>query len=416
MSARLKASALFYAVTMSLLAATLVGAMIWMAHFRSQRAEHWLLRERLAANARSGAYAALLQQQYPLGEELFDLFGQAADSVVLERIPYGALDLVWSTARMRGAEARMWSLAGGAMPEDGVLWLARKWGPLHLCGDARITGTVHIAGGDVRRGHIEGRPFTGERLVDGRIVDHKDALPALRDGLEETLRILGSGRTALPESPWTPGSEAACCRVAVLDLHDSFDPIPRGLIGPLVLRCPDTLFIPADTGLRDVLVLAPYIIIAPDARLSGQFIAPLGIEVGRGAQLAFPSLLAVVRDELLSESPCIAVGDSAVIRGAIVAIDHSIRGRRDLVRIAPEAMVDGEVYATGDVELRGTVRGSVMAAGLSLRTPASSYQGYLLDGVIGPCTASERWGFGLVTNLHRNIIQCGPIVHSGTGV
>lgn len=418
---RIKASALLYAVTVALLLGMIMGSLVLLTHFRNVRTERWLVHERIASNARSAAYAMLgnsmSEEEQPT--EL-DLFGDGTDSATVRIIPWGGLDLLRSHAWHGDQDAWVTAFAGRAFPDDVILDLPRSAGPVHLCGDARLHGDVRVPQADVRRGHIEGRPFSGDRLVEGRILRSEDGTRSLRTDMQDRIQRLCMGFPL--EQEGTPIPQELRGEDVV---WDGTGPIPLlqfngpthlfgyQLRGPLIIRCNDSLSIDQENVLDMVLIQAPFIAIDPGAIITAQCFASEGILLGEGAELRFPSLLAVWRDGRSSEAVRIELGTGSLLQGAIVNVDRSIRGRQDGgIIIAPQAAVHGEVYAEGTVQLQGEVHGSVVARGFSLRTSASIYRGHILDGKIGPYNVGTTWGFGITDRTdERTILQWGVMEH-----
>ena len=65
------------------------------------------------------------------------------------------------------------------------------------------------------------------------------------------------------------------------------------------------------------------------------------------------------------------------------------------MRIASEALVEGEVLVEGSIQHLGVIRGMLRANELLLRSSASVYRGYLLDGILEPWPEAMGWAFGL---------------------
>jgi hypothetical protein len=419
MRKRIRASALFYAITVALLVGMVLGSMVLLTHYRSRNVEQWIVHERLASNARSACYAALNHDASENGEHWpLDLFADGADSAAVQKVPWGGVDLVIATAWHGEQQAVLSGYAGALVANDVVLDLARSAGPLHLCGDARIAGDVRVPLADVRRGHIEGRPYSGDVLVNGRVFRSGEEQGSIRNDLAERTKALCQGGTMAKET-----------LVEVLEdgkLHTELDealaiPVLRysgktrisglDLRGPLVIRCNDSLTIDADNHMDMVLIQAPFISIADGADLNVQCFAAQGIAVGPNVVLRFPSLLAVWRDDHQSEAARISIAEQAIVVGALLAVDRSIRGRQGgSITIASGAKVHGEVYAEGAIQLLGAVHGSVTAREFTLRTAASVYRGHLLDGTIETYDLDTPWGFGITgPTTSRTILKWGEL-------
>lgn len=420
MHARLKASALFYAITVALLIGLVMGAMVLLTHFRNVRTERWLTHERVASNARSAAYAALYRATPDVGVVYLDLFGNGRDSAAVEVLAWGAMDLVRVRAWHGDQEATITAFAGRSFDDRLVLDLPRSAGPVHVCGDARIRGNVRVPQADVRRGHIEGRPYSGDRLVDGDVLRSSDTPPVLRDELAGRLERMCSGTLvqgqAFEQVAEGQGSVLINAQSGPLPLLSFTGPThlkDLHLRGPLLIRCNDSLSLDAVNELDLVMIQAPFIAIDPDAEFSVQCFASKGILVGAGARLIFPSLLAVWRDDRLAEGMHITIDPDALVQGAVIAIDRSIRGREQgSVVIHPGAIVQGELYAEGSVQHQGELSGTLIARELILRTLSTVYHGHLLDGTLHPYEQGSPWGFGCTSVLNeRKILQWGNLRH-----
>ncbi|MBK7112483.1 MAG: hypothetical protein IPH60_08575 [Flavobacteriales bacterium] len=420
MKERIKASALLYAVTIALLVGMVLGSMVLLTHFRGLHAERWLVHERVASNARSASYAALYGDPTNDGFDLHvDLFGDGSDSAEVRITPWGGLDLIRSRAWHADQQATVTGYGGYQFRDDVVLDLARTAGPLHLCGDARLVGDVRVPMADVRRGHIEGRPFTGNELVHGRILRSGEEHGTIRINLAERVQKLCGG------SPWEEENPIGLLQDGVYrtDL-DGTDALPvlvftgrthltgLDLRGPVIIRCNDSLSLDADNSMEMVIIQAPFITIDPGAMISAQCFASLGIAVGEGAELRFPSLLAVWRDDRRSDAARIILSENALVVGGVIAIDRSIRGRQEgSVSIASGSHIHGEVYAEGACRCK-EINGTLTAREFTLRTPASVYRGHLLDGTIQGYGLDAPWGFGITNASNtRTILQWGKTEH-----
>lgn len=421
MHKRLKASALFYATTVSLLIGLVMGSMILLTHFRNIRSQEWIAHERAASNARSAAYFALHNSDRELGSIHVDLFQNGSDSATINVIPWGGLDLIKTRAWIADQEASITAFGGFLFDDQVVLDLARKAGPLHMCGDARIHGDVRVPLSDVRRGYIEGKPFTGEKLVNGQLFRSEDQNRSLRKDLESRLQqnctrthLEGEYPIELPEDHRYDNLGGSSPTLPVLQFHGRTHLEGYDLKGPILIRCDDSLSIDATNQMEMVIIQAPFITIDPGTRLTAQLFSTQGIHLSEDVQLLFPSMLAVWRDEHLAAPAFIRVGENAHVQGAVIAVDRSTRGRsQGNILIGSGALVQGEVYTDGSIQHQGHIRGTTTAGELILRTSASVYQGHLLDGTIQRYDLGSQWGFGCMTHSEeRNILQWGRMVHA----
>jgi hypothetical protein len=393
---------MFYAVTLAMVIGGAMGTLILMVHLRNQRTGRWLQLERVRSSVRSAAHLAVHHQELDGAPRTLHLFEEAADTVTAVRIAFGMLDLIRTSAHVQGRIIQEEAFSGGMAPTDRVLELDGRAGPLQMAGDARISGTVRVPGGDVRRGYIEGRPFTGNRLIEGAVYRQEGRLEIVPETTRQRLMRFAAGGTVGVPTGLEPGSEDlrterdADALVPVIRFMGPTTLSGVRMDGPVVIQCTDTLTLDADLVVRHCLVQAPYIRIRSGFAGDVQCFATRGIEVEQDVQLHYPSLLAVVRDVHRDEGAFIEVGGGSMIQGAMVILDDGVRGHAGAsMRIASEALVEGEVLVEGSIQHLGVIRGMLRANELLLRTSASVYRGYLLDGILEPWPEAMGWAFGL---------------------
>jgi hypothetical protein len=391
---------MFYAVTVALLVGVVVSAWVLFAHLRSQRAEAFLNAARTADNARSAAIMALAVLPNEGGSVTMTLHGEMDDSVQVERIPFGILDLIVSHAHRHGHHVRMFGYGAGALNAKGpVLQMPDRQGAVHLSGDARLAGDVVVPNGDVRRGHIEGRTYTGEQLVEGAVVPAQGGLPPLATGLPERLRALCNGASlgqlhGLEQQG--DGRTHVRYQMPIMEFIGPTSLAGMTIMGPCVIRCTDTLTIATDSQLDMVVVQAPFIKMEEGFTGAVQCFARRGMLIGEDCRLKYPSLLAVVRDGHDAAAPKLHLGARTFVQGGVAFVDQQVRGRATGgVIIEADARIEGELFVAGDLQLHGEVRGSVITDRLLVRTPTATYEGHLLDGVIAGFPHDETWCIGL---------------------
>ena len=387
---RLRASALFYAVTVALVIAMVTGSSVLLAHYRMVEVERWLALQRAGSKARSGITRALTQQPGPTRRD--PLFECDTSTVEWARTPYGLFDLITVRASEGNRTVARSAYAAILESKGPVLSLPKGSGPLHLCGDARIHGDAIVHQADLRRGYIDGRSYTGERLIEGMVSAPEHPNPGLEAAWRSRLqaaceRGMLEGQIivdveALAQPPLTVFERA----MPVL-LWTARHLTARSFQGPLIIRSEDTLVIDPDVELDMVMIEAPYIEIRSKAEIAVQCFATRGIHVGNDVHLAHPSLLCVMPGRGDEGRVGITLDSNAVVLGGLLALrSTTTTAASPQIAIGANALVLGTVHCEGGVELRGEVDGRVTADHLLVRTASSIYQGYLLDGVLRPDT------------------------------
>lgn len=392
---------MFHAVTLAVVIGGAMGALVLMVHLRNERTGRWLHLERVRSQVTSATHWAAHHQALdapPLSRPLFE---GAGDTVTMVRIAFGMLDLIRVSASVQGRVVYEEVLAGGAFPTDRVLELDGRAGPLQLAGDARVIGNVRVPGADVRRGYIEGKPFSGSTLVEGAVERQEGRLTiVMEEDRRRVARFAGAGAVGQP-SPCEEGTgisraeRSADATVPFIQLSGPTTWSHATLDGPAVIACDDTLTIAGDAVLRHCLIRAPFIRFSKGFQGTVQAFATQGIDVEEEVELTYPSLLAVVRDARRDDAAFIAIGTGAHVQGGVWLLDEAVRGRSGAsLRIDADAVVEGEVLVEGSVQHHGVIRGILKAQEFLLRTASSIYRGYLMDGSLEPWPEAQGWAFG----------------------
>lgn len=387
---RLRASALFYAVTVALVIAMVTGSSVLLAHYRMVEVERWLALQRAASNARSGITWALTQ---PPGPQRRDpLFQGDTSSVEWARMPYGLFDLITVRASEGNRTVARSAYAAILERKGPVLSLPKGTGPLHLCGDARIHGDAIVHRADLRRGYIDGRSYSGEQLIEGTVSaaeqPNPGPEPAWRSRVQAACeRRVQEGQVFVDAETLAQRSDEFFQQAMPVLIWTARHLSARSFQGPLIIRSEDTLVIDPDAELDMVMLQAPYIDIRSKAAITVQCFATRGIHVATDVHLAHPSLLCVMPGRGDEGHVGITLDSSAVVLGGVLALRSTTTTAASLqIAIGAKALVLGTVHCEGGVELRGEVDGRVTADHLLVRTASSTYQGYLLDGVLRPDT------------------------------
>src|SRR5262249_11147538 len=145
----LRASALFYAVTVALLIGMISGSLVLLAHFRDTEMEHWLAQERATANAHSAGQLACVRDLTGAPVHALALFGDGQASATVQASAYGLLDHVAVRAGVANDEVVLAAFIGPRKADPYVLVLGgNDVGGVSLGGDTRITGDIVVPNAD----------------------------------------------------------------------------------------------------------------------------------------------------------------------------------------------------------------------------------------------------------------------------
>jgi len=402
MQGRLKASALAYAILISLVISLITLSMIMAFGLHGKRMADIGDMHRAARNADSGILLLLVDGQLASsGPMQNDLFGDGRDTVRLERRPWGAYQILVSKARSGRHEAMKIVLAGSVMGDSMVtLWLADQGRPLSLCGNTRIVGTCHLPKAGVRRAYIEGKNFVGDRLISGQQLTSGSTVPemlptAFTEHVQE-----GQEKLVFEEMDMFTIDRSFNLPMLVITSMEDIQLIGVTLSGNMLITSETAIHVGRNSKLSRCMLHAPKVTVESgfigDVQIYGD-----SVELESGVRLDYPSGIYAINPDRGHD---VLIGEESTVIGQVLMGKPS--GGKGLLRIAKDARVYGIVTNLGFTELKGSVHGQLMTSGFTLRTPSSTYDNHLLDATISHEELPPEF-VGCIRNgsLHRSITQ-----------
>ena len=305
---------------------------------------------------------------------------------------WGLLELRKVKAKKASYTFEKLAFTGHSDDQRPALYLKDNQRPLVLAGRTRIQGTAYLPERGVKMGNIHGNSYSAPQLIYGEKKQSQGELPQLSKNIKGQMDLLS-------KTSFVPHGEVIRLKRDMV-LKNSFkegtkviqgDIIELGNItlkGNIIVRASHSIRVKASSNLRDILLLAPTIQIEDRTKGSFQAVANTSIRIGKGAELAYPTVLAlktVGHDDARNQSPepNILLDSNAQVRGIVLYEDTSEPNRfKPHIKIEEHAKVYGEVYSTQNVELIGSIYGSLTTAGFVAVENGNIYQNHIYNGRI----------------------------------
>lgn len=391
----IKGGSLFYAIVISLLIAIISSAFILFAYFSHSQFQNWEINDRLNLNANSGITFLLSDQSVvPLNSKVsLDLYNDGFDSVELIYRSWGATEIAISKALFKDRKVTRSAQVGIALDTNDLysLYLADEDKPLSVCGTTKIVGDAYLPKTGVKRGYIEGQSYTGTSFVEGKIKLSSNSIPGLGDNVLSTINTLSSGKPLM--------NDDSIIDIASDKMTDTlkqsfgsksiFFTSQKKIIlagasysGNIVIRSAKQITVTAETFLQDVILCAPMVILEKGFRGNLQVFASDSIIVSENVTLNYPSILGIVTNKNSLSTACILTNENDTISGSLFAFKNNAGQIQAGIVLKKKAILNGQVYSNGYVDLQGTVNGNVMSEKIILSTPSSVYENHLLNARI----------------------------------
>ncbi|WP_090603082.1 hypothetical protein [Parapedobacter koreensis] len=415
----LRAGALLFALLIAVIIGVMTAGLLLLLQYHRQYAAHTLRQERLQRHLASATNLLLTSEPVEGGDTVIrSLFDDGRDTVALVRRPWGVFDVGLAYAYDTRDTLANAFLMGRILTatERYALFLADEYRPLSISGKTRIHGDAFLPEAGIRKAYIENQAYASEEVIyDGAIRHSTTELPALNSA------ILGRLAPYLQHDDTTEWKRAAEDWYG-MDASDSlaqlFANTPRLLYsrdsitirgmpitGQVLLVADSLISVSADAVLDNVLLFAPHIRFADGFSGRLQAFARDSLVVGRGCAFAYPSVLGLVnipKDSLIHEfQPMITIDSASVVNGLVFSHFPGSEQLLANIKLAKETTVNGQVYADGLLELRGTVKGITLCRRFTLQTPSSLYENFVLGGVMDYTRLSPHYAGSPLLNTGR---------------
>ncbi len=411
---KLKAHALFFTLIISLIIAMTCSAVIMLAYYHRSRVLQDRLQKRLCLNAESAIRLALATDQE---NGVIDLYNEERDSVLIKRMPWGIFDVVSVDAFSQHHHFSK-AVQYGFPPKSSdktALYLADLNRPLSLCGKTTIKGDCYLPKAGAKRAYIEGKSYVGKQLLYGKQQDSKPELPPLNKTWLSSIKDGLNGNFPFPTKPFNLDAEEENTKFSqsFLDttcLINGISEIADSISGNFIVHSSRPVFIDKQASLEHLIVFAPGIIVEDGFKGNLQLFATDSILIGKDVLLEYPSVAGLLKTTTTETQPFIRLGENSQLQGIAFTQQDAYDRMRTKLSIGSKAIVHGQVYTDGFLELKGSVYGKVECAKFTLRTPSSIYENHLLDAVIDQSKRSSKFvGSSLMASeQHKEIVQWLP--------
>ncbi|MEM9001148.1 MAG: hypothetical protein AAGB24_12865 [Bacteroidota bacterium] len=338
-----------------------------------------------------------------LGETMAVPFSDDLNITTVTRKSYwGILEMRHTKATKEQLAFEKWAFVGTASKEGHALYLQDNQRPLVLAGKTKITGDAHLPEQGVKMGNIYGHSYYAPQLIYGEEKRSSAQLPLFHRELGQQMEKWTShtnepeGEPLLYENGMVAKNSFKAPVKVIKGSHISLGKVE--LSGNIIVWATEKIEVGAFTKLHDILLVAPEIEIANWTKGNLQALASRSISVGKGCELAYPSVLLVhQKNQTLSEipenSPNITIDAYATVRGMVIYCGDN--GAANVVtpqiHINGNAKVVGEVFCAGNLELKGRVNGSVTTGAFVALENGNVYQNHLYNGSIDRTVLPEEY-------------------------
>ncbi len=338
-----------------------------------------------------------LQHKLQLNDTvLVNLQDEAYKTLKVHRGFWGVFEKVIAVSNIKNKTFKKIALTGASQPNVNrtALYLEEQNRPLVVVGNTRIQGGVYLPKQGVRTGNISGHSYYGNRLIYGN-AKTSQSLPKLQ---KETLNQIATINKVYRNIDENQFLDLSIKRTYLNSFYKPLQVIYSretivlsevSLTGHILVQSEARIIVDATSNLKDVVIVAPIIQIKNNVEGVFQAFATKEITIGNNCKLNYPTAL-VLKEKMQTnsheatnhkETPLIKIKKGSKIKGSVIFLGTT-KNYKAQILIDEKATIIGEVYCNRNLELLGSISGSVFTSGFVANQSGSVYQNHIYNGTI----------------------------------
>lgn len=410
---RLKSGALQFAIyTSAIVALLLLGLILYVHTFNTLKQNTTISIDNIKAT-NAGFFEALKSNEISRDTLLFSNFSDKNQKVLVLNSIWGIFQKTDVISKNKNKSFHKPALIGSCFnnKERLALYLKNNYKPLVVVGNTKVEGKVMIPIQGVQSGYIAGNGYYGEQLIYGTINNSLDGLPKLNASLLSNLEnSVNSNNNSVSNFELRENEKMVNSFQSITKVINKKEAIvlTQEIIGNFIIKSETSIRVTSNSRLKNIILIAPEISIEDGVSGNFQAIANDKIEVGKKVQLFYPSALVINNNDKFSSSEGeLLIQEYSSIKGVIL-----YKTKMDLrnsfkthLKIAEDVKIMGDVYCEGNLELKGSVWGSVYTHQFVSNTAGTIFINHLYNAKISSKEFPIEFSGILIDNQAKNIMK-----------
>lgn len=417
---KLRSGALQFTVFIGLLIALLLGALVLYAYTFFYMKEQSKGTVEMIQHSNFGIDYLIEKDISSSDTILVRMQGDYNKSIQVQLAPWGVFEKAFSKAHFRNKYFSKIAIIGGKFSAETtpVLYLQETQNGLSLVGNTLIKGDAYLPSQGVKSGYIAGNSFYGKSLINGAILNSKTSLPLLSKNvlitLDELLETASSKEQEIGDLNTLKSSVHSFEQSTKHYISENLIILENiSLTGNIIIKSAQQIQVKSSAHLKDVIIVAPTIIVEEGTKGVFQVVASKQITVQKNCELNYPSSLVLYQKELdksqgnVSNSLInqIFIDSGTFIRGAIVYYNKKEESNfESAIKIESGVDIKGQVFCNGNLELQGSVSGNVITKQFLANQAGSIFVNHIYNGIINNDNLPSTYG-GLLFYRQPKIIM-----------
>jgi cytoskeletal protein CcmA (bactofilin family) len=299
-----------------------------------------------------------------------------------------------------------------------TIYLQDNFKPLVLVAKTNIKGLVFLPGQGVKSGYIAGESYYGQELIHGITKRSDVKLPRLNPTFTQQIGKLFNDNESNETNfiAIKPVDKISISFLKPTKWFYSKESIQLGntiITGNCIIKSENKIIVKNTAQLKDILLIAPIIEIEEGVTGNFQAIANKSIVVGKNCKLSYPSALVLLQDTKGENNPVLQKNDNQIfidknaeIKGIVCYLkSKEEESFKTQLVLEEKATIKGEIYCQGNLELKGTVCGSVFTEQFIVNRAGSIFINHIYNGQIIEDNFPEKYCGILFENKEKRIAK-----------
>ncbi|MBP2832835.1 hypothetical protein J8281_11620 [Aquimarina sp. U1-2] len=333
--------------------------------------------EVFSTNASAQAYFLSKVEDIEEKQHTVDIFEDGISSSGIVK-PWGFYKVLLTSSIFKKDTIQRAVLIGQRLKEENqALYLSDASKPLFMVGKAKITGTAYLPKSGIKAGYISSNAYRDSKYLVGSKRVSKTSLPKIDnvnfgyDQEVKTIQLQELKDDVLMYNDFFQKTVVVISDTTILER--------KKLSGNIIITSKDSIYVKKNNELEDIIIKAPKVAFESGFKGTVQVLAQKVVGLEDKVLLRYPSGIFMSTGNV--DERKVRIGEQSKVLGGIVLSDDN-RGIDKMITIEENAEVIGDIYCSGKLQLKGKVTGAVYASSFYLRTEASAYDNYILDGAI----------------------------------
>jgi cytoskeletal protein CcmA (bactofilin family) len=321
------------------------------------------------------------------------------ESLKLIKSHWGIYDLVNVTGKTQNKEFNKVALVGGISPlnKNFALSLNNQRNPLVLVGDTFLKGELYTSPYGIKAGNISELYYENRDLYQGNL-NTDDVDLRIDNEKKDYLKSISFAYNSQEKTfiDKLPDTLSQSFKNQALVYYSEEDIYLEGLsvYGQVVIQSKKSITVDQTSILEDVILIAPSINIKQGFRGTIQCFSSELISVEKNVQLNYPSTLLINPDNSINteKKPKLIINSNTQINGSLIYFRNNAQENQydSNIYIGANSKIFGMIYSEENLELYGSVMGSVITERFITRYKSSTYINHLLNVTISSAMVSEN--------------------------